>query len=152
MPKISHVGDIIEHKQHGRGIILGCEHKRAYNANFYHVYFFKNKTFGYAASFDTVQTATDISRQQAQNILLESLQAKCGRFVIGDLVDHPKFGTGLILNNGVKRSDRIYYHVFYPKTQTFGYNATFSLIEAVTDKNLAKAKDILFNNVQIPAF
>lgn len=152
MPKTSHVGDIIEHEQHGKGIILGCEHKRNYNLNFYHVYFFKNKTFSYAASFKTVQPATDSTREYAQQILLNSLKAKQGRFMIGDLVDHPRFGTGLILSNGVKRKDRVYYHVFYPKTQTFGYNATFSLIEEATAKNLAKAKDILFNNVLIPAF
>lgn len=152
MPKINRVGDIIRHEKHGDGIILGCEHKRNYNLNFYHAYFFAKKTFGYVASFKTIQTADDKTREQAQTILLDSLKLKQGRFTIGDKVDHPKFGVGLILNGGVKRGGRIYYHVFYPKTQTFGYNATFSMIEETNAKNLAKAKDILFNNILIPAF
>lgn len=156
MPKIyptgDTIGDIIEHQQHGRGIILGCKHKRNYDRYFYHVYFFKTKKFGYAASFITVEPATDTTRQQARDILLNALNTNCGRFVIGDTVEHPKFGTGIILSGGITRGDRIYHHVFYPKTQTFGYNATFSLITPVNDKSRAKAKDILFNNVLIPAF
>lgn len=151
MPKISHVGDIIEHARYGRGIILGCEHKRQ-NWIFYHAYFESHNTFSYVASFNTIQPADDVSIKRAQNILLNSLNNKLGRFQHGDIVDHPRFGTGIILGNGNKRGNRIYYHVFYPKTQTFGYNATFSLVQESDDKTYHKAKDILFNNILIPAF
>lgn len=151
MPTINRVGEIIEHKTNGKGIILGCEHKRQYGM-FYHVYFEDRKTFGYAASFKTIQQPTDVTRKYAQDILLQTLNNHVGRFQYGDIVNHPKFGTGIVLCNGIRRGGRIYYHVFYPKTQTFGYNSTFSLVQESNDKTYKKAKDILFNNVLIPAF
>ena len=146
-------GDIVEHEKYGKGIILGNEITREVynrNMNFYHIYYFRNKTFGYAHRLTLIQTATPETKLQAEEILLSTLENNKNRFQYGDVVDHPTFGPGLIMGNGHKRAGRIYYHVYYQKTQNFGYNATFALIHEATDATKQKVRELLFKTILQP--
>lgn len=147
-------GCIIEHSKFGKGIILGNEQfRKVYTTEmmFYHIYYYKTKTFGYAAVFSTIKPATDATKAEVQQILMDTLKSNKNTFQNGDLISHPRFGKGIILGNGHKRSGKIYYHIYYFTSKTFGYNKNLKL-ECKADNTTKKQAKKLLLGILITAF
>lgn len=156
MPTITpkfQIGDTITHYMHGTGIIISKPHLRDVHdipMQFYHVAIPGKRfaKFGYYAKLKLSEPATKESTEKANNILIQTTKTKPdSKFEIGDKVVHPKYGNGIILGNMHTRGSKQYYHVYYPDTETYGYNASFFLISHADQLSKQLAKTKLFDNL-----
>lgn len=139
-------GDIVEHEKFGKGIILGNAEVRAVHKKdmmFYHIFYYKYSTFGYAAKLTLINKASQTTIDEAHQILFDSMQPNTNLpFQYGDIVSHKDFGKGIIIGNGHKRAGKIFYHIYYYNSCTTGYNATFQLLSKADDTSRHEAKKL----------
>lgn len=142
-------GSNIYHPKYKEGITLGNKTVRN-GKDFYHTYFFKSRKFGYYSSLKLIAPPTTESVKKAQQIILKSISSN--KYKKGDIIEHPIYGTGIILGDNHKRGKNIYYHIYYKNDNTFGYNSEFTLISKRTEETERQANDILYKNCLLPAF
>lgn len=154
-----HIGDGVQTKLHGEGIVLGSHIDQNKVLTTYHVYFEAKDLlrYVYAKAMTLIAPATDDSIAVAQAILLESskTEPQLGRFCIGDIVETP-IGRMILLDNGhVKKDNSEYYHAAHLSNNNLHYinhNDIFYVHERATDTTRKQAKQILFDAVLSPAF
>lgn len=96
------IGDIVNHKILGRGIILGSEYTTKNSFTWFHIYNPTHDRFGYyiPASFTKIKDATPDTRVEAQKLLLNHCHTeKPGKYEFGDVL-HENNASLFVLDDG----------------------------------------------------
>lgn len=138
---------------------------------YYLTYFPSNKVRRYLAAkqFTVIESTNDINRDTALSYLplvvnpidiIHENKVPVGdaNYYLGDWVRTDLFGEGIILSEGFYRPGQtgqsIYHHIYFPKTGIFEFEKERyqTLIRLADDKSRQQAKDIIRNQILMPAF
>lgn len=157
------IGDIVEHKKLGRGIIIGCEHGNKDKFTWFHIYYPAHDRFGYylPASFSKIENAAYDARKTVQQILLNHFRTeKLGKYEFGDVLRGNGMSSGttlFVLDNGRQYNDigNIIYLVYNVTTDRLYYTFFTENVRISQKSNINTRKfasKIICNRLLMPIF
>lgn len=156
------MGDIVESKKFGKGIILGTKHNAdKHTMAFYHVYYYGIDAFLYTIHATTTKSenATPESIEDARTILLTKMlespaDNRPRKYRIGDIIKS-ETGCLLVLDNGRLYENRILYHVCQPENEILSYSGlddTHDIIIHANANTIRRARQLIQDYYFMPAF